>query len=140
MRNFKYISILVLVTSFLWLPSVFDSKLWLSLVSIIVGACIVMLAKASTTMPALTFRNMGNRMPFITALILLPLLMLIPLGFQKEMLESFYTWQDILQSKTLTKEFFYLTGLLFAGGLYITIIVIAYQVVSKKVVDKFFTE
>tara|TARA_R110001583_G_C5428102_1_gene388555 strand:- start:106 stop:570 length:465 start_codon:yes stop_codon:yes gene_type:complete len=147
LQLFKLLLLLSLFSSFYWSKEWIDNDILSSLIVLLCGACLPAAWNASTLVPNFTLRGMASRTPIWTALAIIPFLLLIPLGFQAQLLEAFNAWVGLFQSTDFSNfkleqgwQLFTIGFPLALGGSYLLIVLLAFQVFSKRVVDHFFDE
>jgi hypothetical protein len=145
LQGFKLLFLISLGSSFLWASKWIDTNWVSALIALLCGACIPAMWRASTSIPSFTLRGLALRFPVWAALAIIPLLLLIPLGFQAKLLEAFNSWVVLL--RTVNSGNFSLSQVwllieigipLALGGSYLCVVLLAFQVFSKRVVDYFF--
>jgi hypothetical protein len=141
---FKFILLLSLMSSFYWANELIESDLLSSLVVLCCGLFVPAAWKASTLVPDFTLKGIGAKTPIWTALVVIPFMLLIPLGFQSQLLEAFNSWVGVLRSTDFNYfswekllDLITLAVPLALGGSYLLVVLLAFQVFSKRVVDHF---
>jgi hypothetical protein len=144
LKALKTILLLSLASSFYWASELIENKILSSLAVLSCGLFIPAAWKASTLAPNFTLKGIGAKTPIWTALIVIPFLVLIPLGFQLQLLEALNSWIGLLRSTDFNYfsweklwELITLAVPLALAGSYLLIVMLAFQVFSKRVVDYF---
>lgn len=144
----KVALLIALFSSIFWSQNLELGDTCRLLVVLACGALIPFVWSSSVAAPSFNFTLQGSasRIPKGLAFSILPFLILIPLGFQPELMEYFKSWLGLLRSFQTFGSLFSESGLalvrssipLLGGGLYLLFVFVSYQVVSKIVVDFFF--
>lgn len=124
--------------------------LWRFIIVLFCGVSIPIIWSSSVVAPFFNFELKGfaNKIPKLTAFIILPFLLIVPLGFQSELMTFFTSWSQLFKSFQTVSSFFTNNGIelailtlkLIGGGLYFLLIMNVTQVIFKVVIDFFFLE
>ncbi len=144
----KVALLIAISSSIFWVQNFDFGDTYRLLVVLACGALIPFVWSSSVAAPSFNFtlRGSASRIPKGLAFLIFPFLILIPLGFQPELMEYFKSWLGLLRSFQTLGSLFSESGLdlvrssipLLGGGLYLLFIFVSFQVVSKIVVDFFF--
>jgi len=146
----KVILIISLVSSFYWLNFFIENEYLLSFTAMIIGILVLPAWNLSTgplPSPLFTFKGFGKKTHILVAMVLIPFLLLIPLGFQPQLSSAFTAWLNLMRQANFSLmsgehfvDFLNLTGQLALGGFGLLVIIFLIQIFSKRVVDYFHGE
>ncbi|MCQ9039843.1 MULTISPECIES: hypothetical protein [Vibrio] len=150
LKILKFTLIVSIACSIFWVVKIDVDDVWRFIIVLLCGISIPIIYSSSVIAPSFNFelRGLANKIPKPTAFIILPFLLIIPLGFQSELMTFFASWRQLFKSFQTLSSFFTNNGIelailtlkLIGGGLYLLLIMIATQVIYKVVVDFFFLE
>ncbi len=136
LRIIKYTVVLLLVSSAFWLYKLIEDKDYSHLLTFIFGALSVYIGTLSTTSGSWSMKGVGKRTPGWTAVIVLPLLMVILLSITPGLISAFDDWSGLIRESgyraVLSWSFFNWTMWLALGGSFIFFVTVATQVYLKK--------
>ncbi|MCS0309218.1 hypothetical protein CGK43_23020 [Vibrio parahaemolyticus] len=139
LKIIKYVLVLVLISSAFWLYRIVDDQNYSHMLVFILGALSVFIGGLSTGAGSFSLKGIGKRTPGWTAVIMLPMLMIILLAITPGLIGAFKDWSGLIRSAgysaVLSMEFLNWTLWLGVGGLFIFIITVTTQVYLKKIVD-----
>ncbi|MBT0000051.1 hypothetical protein J4H39_22650 [Vibrio alginolyticus] len=139
LKIIKYILVTVLISSFFWLYRIVENQNYSHMLVFILGALSVYIGGLPTGGGSFSLKGIGKRTPGWTAMIMLPMLMIILLAITPGLIGAFNDWSGLIRSPgysaVLSMEFLTWTLCLGVGGVFIFIITVTTQVYLKKIVD-----